>query len=62
MSERHPLAVLRRWLIDSAALQRMAAALLFAVLAIAAALVMLEAEGDGGRSEIIEIENPSRGG
>lgn len=59
MPERHPLAVLRRWLIDAAAPQRIAAALLIAVLAVAAALALLEAQQNGGRSEIIEIENPA---
>ncbi|MBB5790375.1 hypothetical protein HD601_004950 [Jiangella mangrovi] len=59
MYERHVLSPLRRWLIDTATPQRIAVALLVAVLLIAVSLVMLENERDrGGVSDMVEIENP----
>lgn len=59
MSGHHPLTLARRWLIDLAKPDRLALALLLALLAVTAALMMLEGNDGGNRSEIIEIENPA---
>lgn len=59
MSDRHALAPLRRWLIDSGTPAKLAVLLVLAVLMIATSVVMLDNATDGGDSGLIEIETPA---
>ncbi|TDD65277.1 hypothetical protein E1262_25775 [Jiangella aurantiaca] len=59
MSDRHALAPLRRWLIDSGTPAKLAVLLILAVLMIATSVVLLTSTTDGGDSGLIEIETPA---
>lgn len=59
MSDRHALAPLRRWLIDSGTPVKLAGLLVAAVLLITVSILLLNTTTDGGSSDLIEIETPA---
>ncbi|WP_198664419.1 hypothetical protein [Jiangella endophytica] len=61
MSDRHALAPLRRWLIDSGTPAKLTVLLIVAVLMIATSVMLLNSATDGSDSGLIEIETPAAG-
>ncbi|MBB5790096.1 hypothetical protein [Jiangella mangrovi] len=59
MSDRHALAPLRRWLLQSGTPAKLAVLLVVAVLMIAGSVLMLSTLQDGGSADLIEIESPA---
>ncbi|SDU77731.1 hypothetical protein [Jiangella alkaliphila] len=59
MSDRHALAPLRRWLIDSVTPAKLTVVLIVAVLMIATSVALLSSQTDGGDSGLIEFETPA---
>ncbi|TDC50930.1 hypothetical protein E1212_13375 [Jiangella ureilytica] len=59
MSDRHALAPLRRWLLQSGTPAKLAVLLVAAVLMIATSVMLLSNAGDGSRSDLIEIDGPA---
>jgi hypothetical protein len=59
MSDRHALAPLRRWLLQSGTPAKLAILLVVAVLMIAASVMLLSSTDGGGSSDLIEIDSPA---
>lgn len=59
MSDRHALAPLRRWLLQSGTPARLAVLLVVAVLVIATSVLLLSNADGGSSSDLIEIDGPA---
>jgi hypothetical protein len=59
MSDRHALAPLRRWLLQSGTPAKLAVLLVVAILMIAGSVLLLSTTDRGGHSELIEIDSPA---